>query len=143
MYSRVESLATVHRPEPRPCVQRNHGDACQTVVKDSSSGSSTCPILFFKQTMCIWNKQIRFLHSIYLIIYFIYPYLDKTLKVIIHIWMIYFCFRHLICAIFASRRYDNHLSNDYLRPSSSKYILENHSGRIPALPCPIPSPFFL
>ena len=45
-----------------------------------------------KETMCIWNKQIWFLHSIYLIIYFINPYLDKILSVIIHISMIFSCF---------------------------------------------------
>ena len=42
------------------------------------------PYFLSNETMCIWNKQIRFLRTIYLNIYFINPYLDT----IIHIWMI-------------------------------------------------------
>ena len=47
-------LNRVHRPEPcpRPCAQHTNGDACQTLVKDRSSGSSTC-FTFFSNKQCV------------------------------------------------------------------------------------------
>ena len=71
-------LNRVHRPEPcpRPCAQRNHGDACQTLVKDRSCGSSTCPT-FFSNKQCLSGMNR----------YDFYNTFISLFTLLIHIWI--------------------------------------------------------